>query len=93
MSDPTFSMSSKLQRINAERACSWLAIANDEDFLWTPQEIDSSFFSEIASLGLPHIVPILTSDAITSDVEMVPWGWTNETRIFCEKHRLESHAP
>ncbi|MDB5343776.1 MAG: hypothetical protein JWP89_2153 [Schlesneria sp.] len=83
---PGRQLPAKLQRLNAELATSWLAIADDGDYLWTPELIDASFFEGAVANGLPKVIPIISFDAVPSRVECVPWGWTDDIRQLCDRH-------
>lgn len=83
---PGRQLPAKLQRLNAELATSWLAVANDGDYLWTPEPIEPSFFEEAASNGLPRVIPTTSLDKVPSGVECIPWGWTDDIRTLCDSH-------
>lgn len=84
LAQPARQISSKLERINAELATSWLAIAEDGDFLWTPQPIESSFFDQSILNGLPRVNPVVSFDDVPRGVECLPWGWTDDLRRLCD---------
>ena len=86
LADPTRQMPAKLERINAELASSWLAIAEDGDYLWTPQPIEAGFFEQAVRDGLPRVIPVVSFDDVPRGVECVPWGWTDDVRRLCDKH-------
>ena len=90
---PTRQISSKLGRINAELATSWLAVAEDGDFLWTPQPIESSFFEQAIANGLPRVNPVVSFDAVPRGVECLPWGWTDEVRRLCDVRGWRRNDP
>jgi Fe2+ or Zn2+ uptake regulation protein len=83
---PGRQLPAKLQRLNAELATSWLAIADDGDYLWTPELIEGSFFEQAVASGLPKVIPVVSFDAVPSRVECVPWGWTDDIRQLCDRH-------
>ena len=93
LADPVRQLPAKLNRINAELAMSWLAIADDGDYLWTPQPIEASFFEQAARDGLPRVMPATSPDAVPPGVECVPWGWTNDIRQLCDHHGWTRNAP
>ena len=65
-----------LQRINAELACAWLAVAASEDTLCSQAAIDPEFlriWSETTGF-LPMISPAV--DVSSRGGEFVPWGWS-----------------
>ena len=90
---PTRQLPAKLDRINAELATSWLAIADDGDYLWTPQPIEASFFEQVAREGLPRVIPVTSLDAVPRGVECVPWGWTDDIRQLCDHHGWTRNDP
>ena len=83
---PKGQLPAKLDRINAELATSWLAIAEDGDYLWTPQPIEAGFFDKGVADGLPRAIPVVSLDDVPRGVECVPWGWTAPIRDQCDKH-------
>ena len=86
LADPTRQLPAKLERINAELASSWLAIADDGDYLWTPQSIEPSFFEQAVRDGLPRVIPVVSFDDVPRGVVCIPWGWTDDVRRLCDKH-------
>ena len=86
LADPTRQVSAKLERINAELATSWLAIADDGDYLWTPQPSEVSFFEQAVRDGLPRVIPVVSLDDVPRGVECIPWGWTDDVRRLCDQH-------
>ena len=86
LADPTRQLPAKLERINAELATSWLAIADEDDYLWTPQPIEASFFEQVVRDGLPRVIPVVSLVDVPRGVECVPWGWTDDVRRLCDKH-------
>ncbi|MEK6259658.1 MAG: hypothetical protein AABP62_13655 [Planctomycetota bacterium] len=86
LADPIRQLPAKLERINAELATSWLAIAEDGDYLWTPQPIEAAFFEQAVRDGLPCVIPVVSFDDVPRGVECIPWGWTDDVRRLCDKH-------
>lgn len=84
LADPRRQLTNHLQRINAELAMSWLAIADDGDMIWTPQAIEPGFFERATAEGLSKVVPVVSLDSVPSGVECLPWGWTDEIRQLCD---------
>ena len=93
LADPTRQLPAKLERINAELATSWLAIADDGDYLWTPQPIEVSFFEQAVRDGLPCVIPVVSFDEVPRGVECITWGWTDDVRRLCDKHGWIHNAP
>lgn len=75
-------LSQRLQRINAELATSWLAIAEDGDHIWTPQPLPDDFWKGLAKQGLPDVRGV-AEIAPSADQRLVPWGWTSDLQGLC----------
>ncbi|MBX3437375.1 MAG: hypothetical protein KF861_07800, partial [Planctomycetaceae bacterium] len=67
-----------LQRVVAELAPVWIPIADDDDRVWCPEPVDSTFFDRMQQHGLPRVRPISQLSDVPSGCELVPWGWTEE---------------
>lgn len=93
LAEPTRQLPAKLERINAELATSWLALAEDGDYVWTPQVIPGEFFEQAIRSGLPRVIPVTTWEAVPSGVTCVPWGWTDGIRQLCDQHRWIRNDP
>lgn len=93
LAEPAHEPSAKLKRLNAELATAWLAIADDDDFLWTPEPIDPVFFQEISEVELARVIPIMSLDEVPKGTECVPWGWSHEVRRTASKFNWNVNAP
>lgn len=82
-----------LRRINAELATSWLAVAEEGDFIWTPEPIEPAFFEKSSQFGLPRVRPVTGFDEVPPDAECIPWGWTYEIRSLCDRKGWAQNAP
>lgn len=69
-----------LWRISAERAPSWIALAEEGDLIWTPEPIADSFWKSLAEQGLPRGRSV--SEPPADDFELIPWGWSPRTRLL-----------
>ena len=66
-----------VRRLLAERASAWIALADEGDLIWTPEEIPDSFWNELAEFGLPRVRGVTDLGALAMDnIELVPWGWS-----------------
>ena len=81
-----------LKRLNAELATSWLAVAEDGDFVWTPEEIDPAFFQVAARAGLPRIIPVKSLADVPIGTECVPWGYSSDVRKLSTQAGWKIHA-
>jgi len=91
LADPVKQLPARLDRLNAELAASWLAVADEGDLVWTPEAIDDNFFEQAAAAGLSRVIPVRSFDDIPHEarsqrIECVPWGWTDSIRQLCVKH-------
>ena len=93
LAKPKGQLAAKLDRINAELATSWLTIADDGDYLWTPQPIAARFFEDAAVDQLPRVIPVVSLDAVPRGIECQPWGWTDDVRRLCDKHGWVRNDP
>ena len=57
----------RLQRLNAELACCWMAVADEGDRIWCPASIDEEFFTGMLALGLPEVLPIAETDDVPGE--------------------------
>jgi hypothetical protein len=69
-----------LRRISAERVPSWIALADDDDLIWTPEPIADSFWRSLAVQGLPQVRG--ANEPPQEEFELVPWGWSPSTRML-----------
>lgn len=93
LADPRFQPTKQLKRLNAELATAWLAIAEEGDWIWTPEPIDAEFFRSLENAGFPRVQPVVSLSDVPSGVECVPWGWSSEVRLLAEKHDWIADAP
>jgi hypothetical protein len=85
--------SRSIERILAELAPAWVAIAEPGDFVWCPQPIEAAFFEQLAAAGLPWVSGISQIEQIPSDCELVPWGWTPEVLDLGERVGIDVDPP
>lgn len=70
-----------IQRMLAERATSWIGLAEDGDGIWTPQPIPDLFWESLVECGLPRVKGVCELSSIDRHrIEVVPWGWSKSTR-------------
>lgn len=67
-----------LLRMSAERAPSWIALAEEGDLIWTPEPIPHSFWESLTTQGLPRVRSV--NEPPKKEFELVPWGWSPSTR-------------
>jgi hypothetical protein len=82
-----------IRRLNAELATAWISIADDGDFIRTPEQVEAKFFEEMAAVGLPNVRPVSNEREITEPVEVIPWGWTEEIRNRADQQGWNYSAP
>ena len=71
---------SALQRLNAELASAWIAIADEDDLILSPEPIGDEFFHQLVADGFPRVSPVRDVSKLPADVELCPWGWSPEVR-------------
>lgn len=82
-----------LLRLEAELACCWLAVAEAGDWIWCPQPIDAGFVARMIECGLPAVRPVSDQRDVPTDVEFVPWGWSDRARKFAAVVGVAVDAP
>jgi len=82
-----------IRRLNAELATAWIAIAEDGDFILTPDCVEATFFEDMAAVGLPNVRPVTDEREISESVEVIPWGWTQEIRNRADQQGWYYSAP
>lgn len=85
--------SAALIRRNAELAASWLAVAEEGDFLWCPQSFAREFLDRLHAQGFPHVIPLASPAAAPPGVAITPWGWTDEWQQRTKEVHGLCHAP
>lgn len=79
----------------AELAWAWLAVAEADDFIMTPAEMNHDDFAALAEIGLPlpRFVHRLRQIVAARDVEFVPWGWSYSVATFARLHGWTCRNP
>jgi hypothetical protein len=85
--------SSNVERILAELAATWIAVAESGDLIWCPQPIDEAFFDRLAAAGLPQVTGVSRREEIPAGCELIPWGWTLEVVDLAERVGVSVDAP
>src|SRR5438093_8944423 len=72
-----------VQRLLAERASTWIALADDGDLFWTPEVIPDSFWDELSAAGLPRVRGVVgRAEVIGAGSLLIPWGWSRRTALI-----------
>ncbi len=75
--------SAAVRRMSAERAVSWISLAEDGDLIWTPEPIAEDFWESLAKHNLPRVRGVVEWNSVrTTGCEVVPWGWSASTRAI-----------
>ncbi|HUG89383.1 MAG TPA: hypothetical protein VML55_01030 [Planctomycetaceae bacterium] len=82
-----------VRRTCAELASVWVGVAEDGDFVWTPEPIDERFFDELAAMGLPRVRAVLSASDVPATTRLCPWGWTDALREWAQRSGWTRHAP
>ena len=93
LADPSHQSPARLVRLNSELATAWLSIADDGDWLWTPELIDIDFFRSAEQNGLPKVTPVTSLNDVPKQVELVPWGWSPDVRQLAQKFGWYAKPP
>ncbi len=74
------SSSAALRRMSAERAVCWISLAEDGDWIWTPEPMAEDFWESLAAQGLPRVRGVVDWKSVTASIsEVIAWGclpWT-----------------
>ncbi len=93
---PRQTLPRRLDRAVRELAFSWLAIAEPDDWILSPGKVTTEDWTDLGR-QFPRPLPHLVSrwDEAPPDVELVPWGWTeNLVAAWSTLHRpLPPHPP
>lgn len=82
-----------IRRLLAERASVWIALANDGDLIWTPEEIPDSFWEELVANGLPRVRGVTDINTLSNDsIELVPWGWSRRMLSLSQRPIPQNEA-
>lgn len=85
--------SAALRRMSAERAVSWVSLADDGDLIWTPEPIADEFWESLAKHGLPRVRGVVDLSSVAEvPREVVPWGWSAWTRALSSAIVLPSNS-
>ena len=72
-----------LRRMSAERAVCWISLAEDGDWIWTPEPIAEDFWESLATQGLPRVRGVVDWKSVTASVsDVIAWGCLPWTRAF-----------
>ncbi len=83
----------RLRRLCGELVPLWLAAADEEDWLWCPEPIEASFWTEMRRRGLPGVKTCGPDCAPPHELELTPWGWSREVREFGSRPSAACNAP
>lgn len=85
--------SAALRRMSAERATSWISLADDGDLIWTPEPIADEFWELLAKQGLPRVRGVVDLNSVAEiPHEVMPWGWSAWTRALSNTIVLPSNS-
>jgi hypothetical protein len=81
--------------IDPDRFWIWLSIADADDLLLAPPDVNEADFPDLVALGLPlpRFVPDLPSRHSHPALELVPWGWTDSVIALGKSHGWSCLAP
>jgi hypothetical protein len=82
-----------VQKIAAELATAWIAVADHGDYVWVPQPVEAGFFERLQAAGLPQVIPVQHQGQIHRPLRLCPWGWTDGVRRWGERMGCAVTAP
>ena len=80
-----------LDRINAELSANLCLIAEPDDAIWFPWQLDPQYPDQLLEAGLscPRFVSDfaeLEACRAGADLHVSPWGWSRAVELWCEQH-------
>lgn len=93
LASPRPQRSHSVERILAELAATWIAVAQPGDMVWCPHPVGEEFFARLAAAGLPRVRAVSRLDDVPAGNELVPWGWTLEVLELAEQFALSIDPP
>lgn len=90
LTHPGRSPPAALQRLSAELATAWLAVAEPDDVLWMPLTADADFWPRLQAQCPWHLPRRVThlSDA-PRGLHFTPWGWSSPLEQSCRAAGIE----
>jgi len=82
-----------VRRLNAELTSSLALVADDDDFLWTPDAFDDGFAAHLASMGLARVRCVGSERDVPAGAELSPWGWSDPVKSWGERFRWTCAGP
>lgn len=79
------------ERLSAELAACWLAVASDGDFILTPQLPDAPFPQSLPARW-PRVTFVADLYSLPADCDLVPWGWSEQWCRAADQ-RGQPHPP
>ena len=87
------SRSKAVERILAELATTWVAVAEQDDLIWCPLPVNQGFVDRLQEAGWPRFRLVSRLDEIPPGCEFAPWGWTEEAVAFGERAQAVFDTP
>ena len=90
LAGPSAAAPRHIERLNAELATAWVAVAEDGDAIWLPEKIPGEFFEQCAGAGLARIDSVRQPSSL---VRCEPWGWSATVSTLCDRQGWHNSAP
>jgi hypothetical protein len=82
-----------VQRLNAELAFAFVALAKPGDSVWAPEPPDQDYARHLAAIGLPDVRFVSDASLVPEGTNVVPWGWSAHVRQWGTRHRWRCEGP
>lgn len=86
-------LSGPVRKLAEDLASVWLAVAADDDVIWTPAPVEPGFFEGARQAGLPRVRAAGSERDVPSDAQLSPWGWTDSLHDWCQTNGWSCDAP
>lgn len=85
----------QVRRMNAALAAAWLGVARPDDFVLAPAPWTAADFPDLVAggLDLPRFVTGADAVPASSDIELVPWGWSPRVVALARAYDWKASAP
>ncbi len=82
-----------VRRRNAEFSLLWVVLADSEDWLEVPSDLEPGFFERLAEFGLSRPHCLKPDEPILRPVQLCPWGWTSAAVATASRRNVAVDVP
>lgn len=88
-------LSREAKSLAADLVAVWIALADEDDIIWSPTGVPVFDFHELQDRGWerPRFLSSESQLPRGAEWELVPWGWTSQLQAWGERHGWTCPAP